>query len=215
MKKIILTISATLFLAINFLSAQKIDQYYVAMPDVLNPVIGKQQRLELLEYFKAEMGDSIENRFGNQTHVLSLDTLNNHILVQNTDVSTFEMMLFENAGDTIIGIIKTVCAPICQSTIEFYNQQWQKRSDMPFTFPKASEWINADKLKEAGRNDKELRNMLSTSFVSLTFNNKTKEIVAKNNSLEFLEKEQREELTPMLNDTNFVYQYKNGSWMKN
>ena len=196
------------------LLSQSISQYYTAMPDILNPVLSKKQRWELLEYYKAEMGDSIENRFGNQSHIVSLDTINNHILVQNTGISTFEMMLFENGGDTLIGIIKTVCAPICQSSIDFYNPQWQKRPDIKFNFPKANDWVCIEKLNEAGLTQENVRNALNTSFISLAFKRETNEITAKNNSLEFLDKENREKLAAVVDEKDFVYQLERGEWVK-
>jgi len=215
MKKVkVLSIIAIVLFAMQPLQSQNIEHFYVGMPNVLNPILTQQQRFELLEFFKADMGDSITNRFGTQTRILALDTLNNHILTQNTDISTFEMKMIVANADTIIGIIRTVCAPICQSTIEFYNTRWKKRENIQFTFPEAAEWINAEKLKESGFNPENVRNALNTSFISLSFNPETSEIRATNNSLEFLDEREREKITPLMNEDAFVYRYERGKWVR-
>lgn len=204
--------AAILCIAISCAFAQKIDHYYVEMPDMLNPVISKQQRMELLEYFKADMGDSIENRFNKQTRIFSLDTINNHILVQNTDVSTFEMKLLESNNDTIIGIIKTICAPICRSTVDFYNLNWQKRPDIAFKYPKTTDWIAADKIDESEYEN--IRNILNADFISLSFDSISNNIIAKNNTLEFLDAKDKEQLTPIIKNIDFIYQYESNKWIK-
>ena len=205
---------AIVLLAIQTLQSQNIERYYVEMPNILNPVTTRQQRAELLEYFNTGMGDSIENRFGMQTRILMLDTLNNHILIQNTDISTFEMKIIIAQTDTFIGIIKTVCTPICLSTIDFYSLQWKKRDDITFNFPKSVDWINEEKLSASALNTENVRNALNTSFISLSFNSETSQINATNNSLEFLDRERKKQLTPLMNDAIFVYFYQDGSWVK-
>ena len=220
--KIFNTIAILLF-AMQPLQSQNIERHFVEMPNVLNPIVNRQQRFELLEFFKAEMGDSITNRFGTQTRMLVLDTLNNHILVQNTEISTFEMKMIVERNDTIIGIIRTVCAPICQSTIDFYNTRWEKRNDITVTFPEAVDWINKEKLSESALNPENVRNALSTSFISLSFfipspNSRIYEINATNNSLEFLDEKERKLLVPLMNDGVLIYGYlfpnNSGRWMK-
>ena len=195
--------------ATQILQAQRIEQIYIQMPEVLNPVISRQQRFELLEYYKANMGDSIQNRFGTQTRILKLDAENNHIIVQNTDISRFEIKLIPHRNDTIIGIIRTVCVPICQSSIEFFSMNWQRRTDITFVFPQAKEWINEEKVRKLSLHAQNVRNALSTSFVSLTFNSETSEIHATNHSIAFLDQAQQEELAPVMNDAAFIFRLKN------
>ncbi len=151
------------------LHSQKIDHFYVEMPEILNPVINKKQRLELLEYFKAGMGDSIENRFGKQTYLADMDTIHNHILVKNTDISLFEMKMIQSGNDTIIGLIQTVCTPICQSVINFYDTRWNKYPGITFNFPEAKEWIDKDKVQNPELTIVDINNLFGTSFISLSF----------------------------------------------
>jgi len=94
--------------------SQTIENLYVNMPDFLNPTLSKQNRFELLEYHKAHLSDSTTNRFENQTSLVLMDTVNEHIVVKNTAVSSFDMKLLTLEDSTlVIGIIRTVCAPVC------------------------------------------------------------------------------------------------------
>lgn len=221
----VLSVIAILLFAIQSPQSRNIEHFFITMPNIVNPILTQQQRFELLEFFKADMGDSITNRFGTQTRILVLDTLNNHILVQNTDISTFEMLTVISETDTIISIIRTVCAPICQSNIEFFDTRWEKRSDITFTFPEAVDWINAEKLENSSLSFANVRNALNTSFISLSFfipspyhKSQIYEINATNNSLEFLDEKERKLLAPLMNDGVLIYGYlypsNSGQWMK-
>ncbi|MGC3978242.1 MAG: DUF3256 family protein [Paludibacteraceae bacterium] len=55
------------------------------------------------------------------------------------------MKLFpiENKIDTAsyaVGVISTVCAPVCSSYILFYNADWSK-IDKSYTLPTAADWL--------------------------------------------------------------------------
>jgi len=130
-----------LLLCFDGMVAQTVDKFYVDMPDALNPTLSKQNRMELLEYHKAASGDSIANRFGNMAYLLSLDTISNYRLVKNTSNSTFEMLLIAvNDSVQSIGIIRTICGPICQSSVEFYDTAWHQ-IPLQFNAPKAVDWL--------------------------------------------------------------------------
>ena len=215
MKKLI-NILFLVFFTTQILHAQRIEQVFVQMPDVLNPVISRQQRVELLEFFKAEMGDSIRNRFGTQTRLLKLDAENNHIVLQNTDISTIEIKLIPHRNDTIIGFIRTVCSQICQSSISFFNLRWQPRVDISFTFPQAVDWIIPEQLAESNLNSRQVQNILQTGFISLAFDGATNQIIATNNSLQFLDQTNQELIAPLMNNVTLMYRLGNNRrWERN
>ncbi|MEI7502761.1 MAG: DUF3256 family protein [Paludibacter sp.] len=198
---------------VQVLSAQTVDKYYVNMPDEQNPTLSKQNRLELIEYHKAGKGDSIANRFGNQAILLSLDTLNNRLAVKNTPSSTFEMkMLSMNDSIQTIGIIRTVCGSICQSSVEFYDTVWHQ-IPLQFTMPKAVNWLNEVSLSTASVDQQWVRNVLGTSFVSLSFDTTKQQITAKNNSLEFLSESDRKIISPFVIDKLLNYKLVGRTWI--
>lgn len=194
--------------------SQTIEDFYVKMPDILNPTLSRQNRLELLEYHKVHQSDSTANRFGNQAYLITMDTINERIVVKNTPESVFEMkMLTLQDSNVVVGIIHTVCAPVCQSSIEFYDTAWNK-VPLNFTLPKAIEWIDTENGSIDKSTSQWMSNLLQTSFISLTFSIQDQEIIAKNNTLEFLTEEDRKSITPYVKNKTISFKLQDRKWMK-
>jgi len=194
--------------------SQSIESLYVKMPDILNPTLSAQNRFELIEYVKAHKGDSIENRFGKQAHLLVMDILNKRIVVQNTPTSVFEMKVnYLKNGKPYIGIIRSICAPICNSVVEFYDTAWNA-IPVQFIMPKAFEWVDLRKIKKDIVDVNWVKKTSEISFVTLSFSDKNNEIVAKNNSFEFLSEADRKTILPFVTNQQFKYKLVDKTWMR-
>ncbi|NDP22737.1 MAG: DUF3256 family protein [Paludibacter sp.] len=194
--------------------AQTVENWYVNMPDELNPTLSKQNRLELLEYYKARQGDSVTNRYENQAHVLVFDSINRCLKVKNTPSTTFEMKIFNNEDSIpFLGIINTVCAPICHSVVQFYDTAWN-RIPIQFTMPKAMEWLNKDSLENNNVDKEWVEHQLENTYITLTFDEVNMSIMAKNNTLEFMSETDRKLISPFINDKEFIYKLKDKIWMR-
>ena len=203
-----------LILCSQSLLSQTIVKCYENMPDILNPTLTKQNRLELVEYYKAKQGDSIANRFDHQVHLLKLDTLNQRILVKNTRTSTFDMKLIKQADSTVvIGIIRTVCAPVCLSSIEFYDTSWNL-IPVIFNMPKSIEWLNMNNIPADKIDLQWARNLMGVSFISLSFSEKDQTIIARNNTLDFLSNEDRKVISPYVSDKTITFELKGQQWQR-
>jgi hypothetical protein len=194
--------------------AQTVEKWFVNMPDGLNPTLSKQNRLELLEYYKAGQGDSVTNRYGNQARLVVFDSINQCVVVKNTSSTTFEMKMFNfEASSTVIGLISTVCAPVCQSYIQFYDTAWNS-IPIQFAMPKAIEWMNKDSLENKNLDKQWVGNVLENSFITLTFNAANNTIIAQNNSLKFMTEIDRKLFQPLMNEKPFVYKLNGRTWVQ-
>lgn len=194
--------------------AQTVEKWFVNMPDGLNPTLSKQNRLELLEYFKAGQGDSVTNRYGNQARLVSFDSINQCIVVKNTSSATFEIKMFNlEDSSTVIGLISTVCAPVCQSYIQFYDTAWNS-IPIRFTIPKAIEWQDKDSLENKNIDKQWVENMLENSFITLTFDAAKNSIIAQNNSMEFMSEIDRKLIQPFMNNKPFLYRLNGQTWVR-
>jgi len=209
-----LAIACCLILVNQNLLSQRIEDWYVNMPDILNPTLSRQNRLELLEYHKVHQSDSIANRLGNFAHLLTLDSLNNRIVVKNTPSSVFEMKAFNlDDNTTAIGIIRTVCAPVCLSNIQFYDTAWNQ-IPIQFTVPKAIEWVNKNNIPTDKVDIQWLKNSLSISFTSLSFSEEGQSIVVKNNTLDFLSETDRKIIAPYITTKPISFKLKGRTWIR-
>ena len=202
-----------IFISMSSMS-QTIEKWYVNMPDFINPTLTKQNRLELLEYHKAGKGDSIANRFGNQAYLLSLDTLQQQIVVKNTPSSAFEMKILNlEDGTAVLGIIRTVCAPVCMSSVEFYDTAWNV-IPIQFNMPKAIEWVSVDSIPSEKLDIKWVKSLMEISFISLRFSDKDQSIVAKNNTMDFISEEDRKVIAPYVSDKTISFELKERTWRR-
>lgn len=184
----------------GIISAQTIGDLYKSIPDEMCPSLSKQNRIELMEYYKSGHGDSISNRFGKSAHLLEMDTLQDHIVVASTPISTFEMkILRDNVEKPLVLVIRTACGPICQSSIELYDTSWVKQS-VQFKIPKSIDWVRNEALVNTNVDIGWLKRMLEISFVSLKFDQKTNSIIAINNTLAFLSEEDKKLIVPYLDN---------------
>ena len=140
-KKIILYI---LFFLSFSAFGQNVEKLFLEIPENLIPLLSKQNRFEMMEYYKANQQDSVKNKFGNYTKLELYDSINQHIVVSTTKNSQLEIKIL-NSSDSVktIALINTILSPIQHSRISFYNSMWQKLS-IDFLMPKATEWLKND-----------------------------------------------------------------------
>lgn len=184
------------------------------MPDILNPTLSRQNRLELIEYHKAHQSDSSVNRFGNKAYLALSDSLNQHLIVKNTSTSTFEMKLNHLADSTMyIGIIRTTCAQVCMSTLEFYDTAWNV-IPLHFAMPKAIEWVDTAKLNTSEIDNNWLNKLVEMCFISASFDKQNNIICVENNTLDFLSQDDRKLLKSLFSEKHLTYKLKDKCWVR-
>jgi hypothetical protein len=194
-------------------SGQNIEDVYITMPDKLNPLLTQMQRSELLKYHKVELGDSVVNKYGTNTVLLELDTVNQYINIRNTDVSQLEIQLFPYKKEYVIALIHTFCGNICHSAIRFFNWRWEEIV-IDFPLPRSKDWIDSGKF-----NDEELdlqnfvNNLTDIDFIEMHFLPAKRQIIAKNNTPDFLSKKDKELVESFLKKQSFVYHYDGVKWV--
>ena len=108
------------------------------------------------------------------------------------------MFIFHNAENPnpIIGIIRTVCAPVCNSSIDFFNNGWQHLKSN-FKIPDASYWLEEKKLKQSpDSNSLSAVQFRSMNFVSYRFDALKRKIIVQNNNLDYLTEEDKHPPVP-------------------
>ena len=191
------------------LQAQNVIRYFIDMPAYLLPSMENTHKLELIENYQGKKAkDTIENLFGGKVKILELDTVAELISIRTTSVSRFEMMVFENENDTLIGIINTVCGPVCSSYIRFYNKKWK---EIKVDFPKLSNsnWL---KLPESKMDGGKVEDVLKGSFLEYTFSPSDKSVKVVNNSIQMLGQDEQTLVEPHLEENVVSVKWNNKKW---
>jgi hypothetical protein len=194
-KNFILLIFTTL--SVFSATAQSIDTLFVTMPDELFPLLKDRQRLELVEYYKAGQNDTIYNLFEGKTFLMAF--IDGYIRLQSSESTTFEMFFVEDlqVNETFVGIIRTACAPVCNSVVNFYDKKWNAVS-YPFPQLAAADWIDKTALAKTNYTFEEIANLFSIDFIEYMYNAENKTIEAINHSVEYLDEQEQKKLAPLI-----------------
>ena len=188
-----------------------IESIYINMPQEQNFFLSPMQRLELMEYHKAGKTDSIRNVFGNWTCIDFLDLEHAHIKVSHAESTTFEMKLFISPKDSVleIGIIETVCAPICSSVVKFYDDKWEIISSLKFKF-RPSDFIDIKKVKSVGEvSEKEICELLQPIFINAEFHKQRNAIIFTNETIHTLDIDIQDKYAPYIISKEIDLGFKN------
>lgn len=129
-KEIIVLILA--FLICGSSDAQRVASFFVIMPDELLPQLETNRRKDLVDFAKIGRKDKVENRLGGESEIIEMS--DDFLAVRLSEQSTMQLKLLNiNDTTTLIGVIRTVCAPACDSRLRFYDTSWKEQ-------PSAAMW---------------------------------------------------------------------------
>ncbi len=137
-------ISIFIFCCSAFLSmqAQDISFYFTTMPNNLLPTLEINRRKDLVDLYKDSRNATVKNALNGAS---TLKQMTDRYIYLQTDTSSMEMVLLPLVNDSkIICIIRTVCAPVCDSRISFYTTEWKKLDTNDFLSPADPSWFIKD-----------------------------------------------------------------------
>ena len=124
MRRIVLLI-IILHSSLFTLHSQTASSVFMAMPDSLMTLLTARNRRDLVDFYQNKMEAKVRNRLNDYVH---LDTLTHdylHLTLSQSSVA--EMRLLETEDTTqIICVIQTVAAPLRDSSVKFYDTDWQR-----------------------------------------------------------------------------------------
>lgn len=114
-----LSLFSFLFAGLSY--SQNIDSVILDMPENIIPALSVDNRTMLLVDSTARV---IPTVFG---EVEKLTYRDDYLKVKTSDVGTAQIKTLDTKNDTyIVCVIKTVCAPACDSDIKFYDSEWEE-----------------------------------------------------------------------------------------
>lgn len=127
----ILSICVLLMISLS-LSAQKIcmADVFAQMPDSILSYISKNNRLDMIDFMKAEMKAEVTNKLEGKTTMLQLDST--YLKIQLNPAVLLEMKLLKpsfalpDSASMVVCMINTFGTNGSESKIEFYSSKWHK-----------------------------------------------------------------------------------------
>ena len=204
MHKTILTFIICL-LSLHGAKSQTLEELFLTMPKELLPTLNQSDRLDLIDMYKAGAA-SRTNDLLNQ--VSSLTVFDKDILRLETGGNALELALLPMINDSyILLMIKTTCAPVCDSELRFYTLQW-KRLDSRFFFnPVGKEWFMVQEAVFANPIAENTLLSLDIEFMKYSYNTEKKLLVQEYLTPEYLDQEQKEKVNKLLKRENKTYQW--------
>lgn len=114
--------------------AQDAAAYFNSIPDTLLPLLTAVNRADCIDFLQNRMKAEVTNRFGSKSEMTTLTP--DFISVQLTPQTTWQMKLLPLFDSTsVICVISTACAPVCDSSLFFYSTDWKPLSSVNFLTP--------------------------------------------------------------------------------
>ncbi|MDH8702192.1 hypothetical protein M2138_001552 [Dysgonomonadaceae bacterium PH5-43] len=191
----ILSLSLVAVLSILSLSANNnIKDAFMSMPTSISYDISSVNKTELIATYKYEKkAISVKNKF--EEDIIIENLTDDYLLLSRGTNSNNSLQLIILSA-SIYCVINTVCGPICDSNIEFYNTSWHKlNSDKFIALAPLSSFVNnTENFPE-----------LFIPFYQFTYNPNNKVLTLKNNSLQYLGLEDQKKIEPYVKTETVEY----------
>ena len=141
MKKIlILSIS---LLAIFGLHAQTAQEAFISMPESILMHLNVNARKDLVDLYQAKQKAALTNLLED---TVVLESMTPDYLLLNTGNGNMQIIVLQMVNESkLYCLIQTVCAPVCDSRIEFYSVSWKQLNTSTFITPfPQTDFINTD-----------------------------------------------------------------------
>lgn len=196
--KIVFTIFL-LLIAVRFIQAQTASELFVRLPEPAFLSLTVSDRLDLIDLYKAGERATVKNRFGDSCSIIRLT--DDYIQVQ-TGKNTMELFLLPMINDSkIVGFIQTVCAPVCDSYLEFYTIVWKKLAASVFiTFAGKYDFLK----EEINPEEESVKNVLiplDISLMQLHYDPDSKELQQYYTTPDYLSDTDKNKVKPYLKET--------------
>lgn len=196
-------IIASLALGVTALTASAagdITGMFTSAPQRIFPLLDTNTRLDMIDYYKANMTNESQNNLGGYSRITRLDP--GMIEVKMSDASDVQFFLLDGKKGPMTGIVTTVSMPARDSRLAIYDSDW-RQCDNLFKAPVLRDWMT-DPSRQA-----EVEMVVPFMVTEYKYNPADKTLTLSNNLKTFLSDDIYEMVAPLMK-TQIVYVW-NGS----
>lgn len=103
--------------------ARTAADFFTSAPSSVMPLLKPATRLDMLDYFNHGVDTRSKNSFDGPARVVLNDP--SKLVIELGQISTVQLGLLEQKGDTVVVVIETVRTPIADSSIRLYGKDWK------------------------------------------------------------------------------------------
>ena len=193
----------SLFIAVS-VEAQRVSSFFIIMPDELLPQIETNRRKDMIDLFQHSQKGGITNSLGGTSDVTALS--DNYISVGLSSSSTMQIKLLPLKGkeETVIAVVNTVCAPACDSRIDFYDTNWKPLDRKDFIIlPDNRDFLSDD--EKSNENANEMVQRVDISLMRYDFCEGNDNLQITYTIDEYMPEEMYKQIKPYLRDSSLEY----------
>ena len=164
--------------------AQDITSLFSSMPERMLLPLDSIQRLDIVDLYRAGRNVEVANLLSESVHIVSLQ--DNYLKIKFGN-STLEIALLSMINDSkLICVIKTVCAPVCDSQILFYTTEWKPLDTHIFINPSTKDWFFAENIDKNNEYFKSFEAALDMEMMQFGFEENGLSLVQTYNTPQYL-----------------------------
>jgi len=182
-----------------FIQAQTAEKLFISMPESMVLTLTELNRTELVELYKGGLPATVENQLGDSCRLIRMT---DDYLQMQEGTSSMEIIVLPMVNDSkIICLIRTVCAPICDSNLSFYTVNWKQLNTNLFITPAGKEQFIKNGVNINVQETQNALIPLDISLMQYRYNPDTHELQQYYNTPQYLNADDRKKATPFLKDT--------------
>ena len=161
--------------------------------------------MELVELYKGGLPATVQNQMNDSCFLIRMT--DDYLQIQERK-SSLEIFVLPMVNDSkVVGLIRTACAPVCDSYLSFYTINWKQLNTNVFITPAGENRFIKDGVDLDGQEVRDALIPLDISLMQFQYNPDTRELLQYYNTPQYLSSEDREKAAPYLKDTPVIFKW--------
>lgn len=209
MKRTLYTLFLLLVVLHQTVARTPMRQWLMLMPDSVMPLLTKNDRLDFIDFYDAQMAAVVTNRMDGKSR---MDVLtDDFVRINYTQASDVEMKLLPiNDSTDVLCMVTTVKAAVSDSRIAFFDAQWQPLSVASYlTEPSMEDFrssLQNDSVEWAW-------SKVDIFFRTYALCAERTELLSVFTATDYLSEDERAEVAPYVRQEPLLYRWINGKFV--
>ncbi|MDR2690815.1 MAG: DUF3256 family protein [Dysgonamonadaceae bacterium] len=185
--------------------AQTAEELFASLPESMSLTWTETNRLELMALYQSGLAVAVKNRLNDSCFLTRMT--DDYLLVQEGE-SSLEIIVLPMVNDSkVVCLIHTVCAPLCDSRLEFYTVNWKKLDTDLFINPAGKERFIKEGINPGEQKVRNVLIPLDISLMQFRYDPDSRELLQYYNTPQYLSSGDREKAAACLRNTPAVFKW--------